>query len=48
MYKSVHVKNCQVTNLQILEKCKILKHLPPCCTEKKNPSLANIHTLKTY
>lgn len=48
IYKSVHVKNCQVTNLQILEKCKILKHLSPCCTEKKNPSLANIHTLKTY
>lgn len=47
MYKSVHVKNFQVTNLQILEKCKILKHLPPCCTGK-NPSLANIHTLKTY
>lgn len=46
MYKSVHVKNCQVTNLQILEKCKILKHLPPCCTE--NPSLPNIHTPKTY
>lgn len=47
MYKSVHVKNFQVTNLQILEKCKILKS-STMLYRKKNPSLANIHTLKTY